>query len=91
MRTSKRGRDDEPALKLDVARPKEGCVRTQVELKLNQGERTALRCLTAEEREVVVDEMLQQVREDLAWMMALEIARDAPPNVMPLRRRPRPK
>jgi hypothetical protein len=76
-------RDDEPTLKLAHARPKEANVRTHVELKLENGERTALRRLTAEEREVVVDEMLEQVREDLAWMMALELVRETPAQAVP--------
>jgi len=41
-----------------------------------------LKVLTPEERDVLVDEMLQQVRDDLAWLMAMEVAKEDP--VIPL-------
>jgi hypothetical protein len=69
-----RRRDDEPTVPL---RPKkEAVVKPSVELKLSKGERVALKVLTPEERDVLVDEMLAQVREDLAWIMAMEVARE---------------
>jgi hypothetical protein len=46
-------------------------------IELTPGEKQAFRTLTAEEREAVVDQMLEQVREDLEWVMALENARHA--------------
>ena len=76
-------RDDEPTKPLKLN--KEAEVKPSVELKLSKGERVALKVLTPEERDVLVDEMLQQVREDLAWLMALEVAKEEP--VIPLPRR----
>jgi hypothetical protein len=45
-------------------------MRAQVFLKCNPEERSALSTLTVEEREAVVDELLQQVRDDLEWVVA---------------------
>jgi hypothetical protein len=50
-------------------------MRPNLKLTLDPAERTALRSLTAEEREALVDEMLVTVRDDLAWILALEAAR----------------
>jgi hypothetical protein len=54
-------------------------MRPSVQLTLNPNERTALRSLTAEEREAVVDEMLRQVRDDLTWTLAREAVRESAP------------
>jgi hypothetical protein len=51
-------------------------MKTVIELKLDPSERTAMRSLTQEEREAVVDELLIQVRENLVCELALEVARD---------------
>lgn len=45
-------------------------MRAHVELDLNPGERSALKNLTPEEREAVIDELLAQAREDLEWVVA---------------------
>ena len=74
-------RDDEPTVPLRRVN-KEAEVKPSVELKLSKGERVALKVLTPEERDVLVDEMLQQVRDDLAWLMAMEVAKEEP--VIPL-------
>ena len=46
-------------------------------VELNAGEKQALRTLTGEERDAVIDQMLERVREDLEWLMAMEHARGA--------------
>ncbi len=46
------------------------CMRARIDLDLEPAERSALKNLTAEEREAVVDELLQQAREDLEWVVA---------------------
>jgi hypothetical protein len=48
-------------------------------LELSPAEKTAFKSLTAEEREAVVEQLIEQVREDLEWAMALEGARVLPP------------
>jgi hypothetical protein len=45
-------------------------MRAHVDLKLQPAERAALRALDDEERQAVVDDLLDQVREDLEWMVA---------------------
>jgi hypothetical protein len=45
-------------------------------LSLQAADRAALRALTPEEREAVLDELLVQVREDLEWVMARATAPD---------------
>ncbi len=61
-------------------------MRANIDLKLNPSERSALRMLTSEEREAVVEEMLAQVRRDLQEVLASELGRTAvrPPPVPPL-------
>ena len=56
------------------------CAHTSI-LDLNPGERSALKNLTAEEREAVIDELLVQAREDLEWVVARAAvaAEQAPP------------
>jgi hypothetical protein len=45
-------------------------MRAHISLDLNPGERSALKNLTAEEREAVIDDLLAQAREDLEWVVA---------------------
>src|SRR5512147_1560036 len=45
-------------------------MRAHVELDMNPGERSALKTLTAEEREAVVDDLVEQAREELEWVLA---------------------
>ena len=54
-------------------------MRAQVDLKLQPGEYAALRSLTAEERDAVVDELLVRVREDLEWVIARAAVTEEPP------------
>jgi hypothetical protein len=48
----------------------EALMRAQLDLRCNSEERSALRALSAEEREAVVDSLLQQVRQDLEWVVS---------------------
>jgi hypothetical protein len=66
-------------------------MRTHVSLRIKADERVALRALTVEEREAVVDQLLDQVREELEWLLALEAARDTRPPALPRLRDARPK
>jgi hypothetical protein len=54
-------------------------MRAHVDLKLQPGERDALRVLEPEEREAVIDDLLIQVREDLEWMVARATVKEEPP------------
>jgi hypothetical protein len=58
-------------------------MRPHVDLRIKPEERAALRALTVEEREAVLDQLLAQVRDDLEWLLALETARDARPPALP--------
>jgi hypothetical protein len=53
-------------------------VKPQIRLNMNENERVALRSFSAEERKVVLDQILATIRDDLEWLFALEAARDAP-------------
>jgi hypothetical protein len=50
-------------------------MRPNVKLTLDSNERAALRALSADERDALVDDMLASVRDDLAWLLAIEAAR----------------
>lgn len=54
-------------------------MRAHIDLDLNAGERAALKNLTAEEREAVIDELLAQAREDLEWVVARAAVEEPPP------------
>ena len=54
-------------------------MRAHIDLDLNPGERSALKNLTAEEREAVIDELLAQAREDLEWVVARAAVEEPPP------------
>lgn len=62
-------------------------MRAHIDLKLSPSERSALKALTAEEREAVLDDLLQQAREDLEWVLARAAVEEAtvaaPPPVPP--------
>ena len=47
-------------------------------VEMSPSEKSAFKSLNAEEREAVLDQMLERVREDLEWLMALESARAQP-------------
>ncbi len=49
----------------------------KVDLRLNASEQELVRVLTPEEREAVIDQLLQHVRDDLEWLLALAAARPA--------------
>jgi len=54
-------------------------MRAHIDLDLDPGERSALKNLTAEEREAVIDELLAQAREDLEWVVARAAAEEPAP------------
>lgn len=62
-------------------------MRAHIDLNLNPGERSALKTLTTEEREAVIDELLLQAREDLEWVLA-RAAVEEPPVATPPPPRP---
>jgi hypothetical protein len=62
----------------------------RAQIELSPGEKSALGSLTGEERDAVIDQMLERVREDLEWQISLESAKRAaaiaPPIPMVARR-----
>jgi hypothetical protein len=46
-------------------------------IELSNSEKQAMRSLTNEEREAVIDQLLERAREDIEWVMALERAHSA--------------
>ncbi len=54
-------------------------MRAHIDLDLDSGERAALKNLTAEERDAVIDELLAQAREDLEWVVARAAVEEPPP------------
>jgi hypothetical protein len=62
-------------------------MRARVDLSLQPADKAALRVLTPEEREAVLDELLVQVREDLQWVMARAVVPEEQRQEAP---RPRP-
>jgi hypothetical protein len=46
-----------------------------MKVELSTDEKEAMRTLTNEEREAVIDQMLERVREDIEWLMAMDRAR----------------
>jgi hypothetical protein len=44
-------------------------------VEFTASEKQALQTLTGEEREAVIDQMLERVREDIEWAIALDQAR----------------
>ena len=54
-------------------------MRAHIDLDLNPGERAALKNLTTEERDAVIDELLAQAREDLEWVVARAAVEEPPP------------
>ena len=52
-------------------------------IELTPGEKSALCRLTGEERDAVIDQMLERVREDLEWTVSLESAKRAAAIVPP--------
>jgi hypothetical protein len=66
-------------------------MRTRLELTLSPHDRLALRALTAEERQSLVEQLLEQMIDELQWMVALESARDSATDaVLTLDRVPKP-
>ena len=65
--------------------------RMRANIELTPGEKSALCRLTGEERDAVIDQMLERVREDLEWVVSLESAKRAAAIVpqIPLARRAR--
>lgn len=53
-------------------------------IELTPGEKSALCRLTGEERDAVIDQMLERVREDLEWVVSLESAKRAAAIVPPI-------
>jgi hypothetical protein len=53
-------------------------------IELTPGEKSALVRLTGEERDAVIDQMLERVREDLEWVVSLESAKRAAAIVPPI-------
>jgi hypothetical protein len=69
-------------------------------VEFTDGEKEAMKTLNGEEREAVIDQMLERVREDIEWVMAIQrahsdgteeppSARQKEPVAVPIRR-PRP-
>ncbi len=47
----------------------------QTKVELDESERRAMRRMTSEEREIVVEQALESARAELEWNMRLEVAR----------------
>jgi hypothetical protein len=71
-------------------------MRAHINLDLDSGERSALKNLSAEERDAVIDDLLAQAREDLEWVIARAAVEEpaprprvvTPPPLPPLGARP---
>jgi hypothetical protein len=49
----------------------------RADVELTPGEKSALSRLTCEEREAVIDQMLERIREDIEWGLSLDLAKQA--------------